>query len=149
MEIDAQLIHDCFHLGQLENSSVLLNRNAAVGWLILVPATNAVDWHQLDDAEHERVTGQMRLLSGWAADWFHADKMNVASLGNSVRQMHIHIIARHFCPTPAGRCRFGVSWRRAAVIRMTRYARSQAPWYAISISWRSPQILTASVYRER
>lgn len=95
MEIDAQLIHDCFHLGQLENSSVLLNRNAAVGWLILVPATNAVDWHQLDAAEHKRVTGQMRLLSGWAADWFHADKMNVASLGNSVRQMHIHIVARH------------------------------------------------------
>lgn len=95
MEIDSQLLQDCHQLGQLNDGTLLLHRNAAVGWLILVPDTEAVDWHQLDDAEHERVTAQIRQLTHWAADWFHADKMNVATLGNSVRQMHIHIIARH------------------------------------------------------
>lgn len=95
MDIDPQLTQDCFTLGQLDDATLLLQRNAAVGWLILVPDTEAVDFHQLDDAEHERVTTQMRSLTAWAADWFEADKMNVATLGNSVRQMHIHIIARH------------------------------------------------------
>ena len=95
MEIDSQLLQDCHQLGQLNDGTLLLHRNAAVGWLILVPDTEAVDWHQLDDAEHERVSAQIRQLTRWAADWFHADKMNVATLGNSVRQMHIHIIARH------------------------------------------------------
>jgi len=95
MELDSQLIQDCHVLGRLDDATLLLHRNAAVGWLILVPDTEAVDWHQLDDAEHERVTAQLRELTGWTADWFAADKMNVATLGNSVRQMHIHIIARH------------------------------------------------------
>lgn len=95
MELDPQLTQDCFTLGRLEDATLLLHRNAAVGWLILVPDTEAVDWHQLDDAEHDRVITQIRKLTGWAADWFDADKMNVATLGNSVRQMHIHMIARH------------------------------------------------------
>lgn len=96
MQIDDQLLADCHVLGTLDHASVLLNRHAAVGWLILVVDTDAVDWHQLDDAEHARVSAQIRALSGFAARWFEADKLNVATLGNQVRQMHIHVIARRF-----------------------------------------------------
>lgn len=95
MSLDDRLAADTHCLGMLERAAVLLHRNAAVGWLILVPDTDATDWHELDDAEYERVNGQIRALCGWAADWFAADKMNVATLGNQVAQMHIHIIARH------------------------------------------------------
>lgn len=95
MNIDPRLLADCHMLGTLERATVLLHRQAAVGWLILVPDTDAKDWHELDDAEYERVNTQIRALCGWAAEWFNADKMNVATLGNEVAQMHIHIIARH------------------------------------------------------
>ncbi|AWN17757.1 HIT domain-containing protein [Salinisphaera sp. LB1] len=95
MNIDTRLLADCHRLGTLERATVLLHRHSAVGWLILVPDTDAQDWHELDDAECERVNAQVRALCGWAADGFSADKMNVATLGNEVAQMHIHIIARH------------------------------------------------------
>ena len=94
MNIDERLLDDCHRLGTLERATVLLHRHTAVGWLILVPDADAQDWHELDDAEHERVNGQIRALCGWAAEWFDADKMNVATLGNQVPQMHVHIIAR-------------------------------------------------------
>ena len=95
MHIDDQLLADCHVLGQLDHASVLLHRNAAVGWLILVVDTDAIDWHQLDDDEHARVSAQVRALSRFVANEFEADKLNVATLGNQVAQMHIHIIARH------------------------------------------------------
>lgn len=95
MTIDSRLDSDCHRLGAMDRASVLLHRQASVGWLILVPDTDALDWHELDDAEYQRVNDQIRELCGWAAEWFSADKMNVATLGNEVAQMHIHIIARH------------------------------------------------------
>lgn len=96
MQINDQLLADCHVLGTLNRAGVLLNRDAAVGWLILVVDTDAADWHQLDDAEHVRVSAQVRALSGFVARWFEADKINVATLGNQVRQMHVHVVARHF-----------------------------------------------------
>lgn len=95
MEIDDRLLADTHRLGTLERATVLLHHHTAVGWLILVPDTDAQDWHELDDAEYERINSQVRALCGWAAEWFAADKMNVAALGNQVAQMHIHIVARH------------------------------------------------------
>ena len=37
--IPKQLLADCHHLGRLPASAVLLNRNAALPWFILVPET--------------------------------------------------------------------------------------------------------------
>lgn len=95
MTTDPQLLRDCHVLGTLDRATVLLNRNACVGWLILVPETEALDWHELDDSEHDQISAQIRSLAGFTARWFAADKLNVATLGNVVSQMHIHLIARH------------------------------------------------------
>lgn len=95
MQIDHRLLADAYCLGTLERANLLLHRHATVGWLILVPDTDARDWHELDDAEYERINDQIRHLCRWTAVWFDADKMNVATLGNKVAQMHVHIVARH------------------------------------------------------
>ncbi len=94
MRLDARLERDCHCLGVLNDSLLLLHRNAAVGWFILVPDTDAIDWHELDDTELTTVSHQTRALSAFAKRYFRADKTNVAAIGNAVRQMHIHIIAR-------------------------------------------------------
>lgn len=125
MRLDERLAADCHRLGTLERATVLLHRHSAVGWLILVPDTDARDWHDLDDVEYQRVNEQLRAICAWTAEWFAADKMNVASLGNQVSQMHIHIIARKrgdACwPEPVwGRlpdCHAGYSAQRISAIR--------------------------------
>lgn len=95
MYIDPQLLDDCHVLGMLDRAGLLLHRNASIGWLILVPDTDVIDWQQLDDSEHDRVVSQIRGIAAFVSDWFAADKMNVATIGNVVAQMHVHIIARH------------------------------------------------------
>lgn len=89
-----RLAADTHRLGRLERATLLLHRNAHVGWLILVPDSDAEDWALLDDAEHERISQQTRALAVFAQHWFSADRINVASIGNVVAQMHIHIVAR-------------------------------------------------------
>ncbi|WP_158583517.1 HIT family protein [Salinisphaera sp. Q1T1-3] len=91
-----RLVADCHVIGRLERATVLLHRHAAIGWLLLVPDTDATDWQELDDAEYERIALQLRQLSAFACDWFEADKMNVAAIGNEVAQLHIHVVARQY-----------------------------------------------------
>ncbi len=94
MRLDARLERDSHCLGVLNDSLLLLHRNAAVGWFILVPDTDAIDLHELDEADLVAVNHQTQALSAFAKRYFKADKINVAAIGNVVRQMNIHIIAR-------------------------------------------------------
>lgn len=80
----------------LELCDVRLMNDSRYCWLLLVPRrTGLHEWHELaaDDAaqlsaEISRVSGALKALTG-------ADKINVAAIGNMVRQMHVHVVARH------------------------------------------------------
>jgi len=64
-------------------------------WLILVP--RKPDSIELTDLSFEEQTEVLREINSVAAllkRKFHADKLNIAALGNVVSQLHIHIIAR-------------------------------------------------------
>lgn len=74
---------------------VLLMDDAQFPWLVLVPRREGLA--ELDDlAERERtqlmreVTRAMKVLRGVV----ECDKLNVGALGNIVRQLHVHVVAR-------------------------------------------------------
>ncbi len=52
------------------------------------------DLHQLAPERYEAVTQLIRNVSLFVADHFQPTKLNVACIGNMVRQMHIHIVGR-------------------------------------------------------
>jgi len=52
------------------------------------------DLHQLDEASYADVTAAIRRVSRFIADHFQPEKLNVASIGNQVRQMHVHLVGR-------------------------------------------------------
>ncbi len=83
-------------LGRLPGGLVLLKNNALFPWLILVPevAENIEDLHQLDPDHYIEVARAIREVSQFVSEHFHPDKLNVACIGNQVRQMHIHIVGR-------------------------------------------------------
>lgn len=83
-------------LGRLCGCRVLLKHNALFPWLILVPevADGIEDLHQLDAEQYAGVTHAIREVSTFVSAHFHPDKLNVACIGNQVRQMHIHIVGR-------------------------------------------------------
>jgi diadenosine tetraphosphate (Ap4A) HIT family hydrolase len=96
--LDSCLEADTLFLADWALSRVLLMNDARFPWLILVPRRAGVsELHELAHAERmvliEEVARAARALKSAAA----ATKINVASLGNVVPQLHVHIVAR----TPA------------------------------------------------
>ncbi len=75
---------------------LILKDNALFPWLLLVPEVEEgiEDLHQLAAARYDEVMAAVRSVSQFVADHFQPEKLNVACIGNQVRQMHIHIVGR-------------------------------------------------------
>lgn len=75
---------------------VLLKNNALFPWILVVPEVDGAieDLHQLEPARFDEVMRVVRDASGFVAEQFRPLKLNVACIGNQVRQMHLHIVGR-------------------------------------------------------
>ncbi len=96
MILHPQLESDGIILGQLPLCAVLLLPDAHYPWLILVPQReNITEIHGLCEADQQQLMKESCFVSQALSKLFHADKMNVAALGNIVPQLHIHHIVRY------------------------------------------------------
>jgi diadenosine tetraphosphate (Ap4A) HIT family hydrolase len=95
-ELDPRLENDTLFVMDLPLCRVLLMNNRDFPWLVLVPRRQMLaeitDMNAEDRAQwmHEVCTASM-VLQAHTKGY----KMNVAALGNIVRQLHTHVIARH------------------------------------------------------
>ena len=94
IHIHPQLLADCHNLGSLPATQVLLHRNAALPWFILVPDTQLADVLDLPDEHRKMVMTDCAGISAFIKQTLGFDKVNFAGLGNLVPQMHLHIIGR-------------------------------------------------------
>jgi diadenosine tetraphosphate (Ap4A) HIT family hydrolase len=81
-------------LGMLENCQLLLKDNAHFAWFILVPEVDVEELHELAEDDYARLGAAVRKLSGFVSRHFAPDKVNVAAIGNQVRQLHVHVVGR-------------------------------------------------------
>ncbi|MEM6582988.1 MAG: HIT domain-containing protein [Pseudomonadota bacterium] len=93
--IHRQLLADCYLLGSLPGVEVLLHRNAALPWFILVPDTQLQDLLDLPEHHRDRVMADCAAVSEFIKQVLGFAKVNFAGLGNVVPQMHLHLIGRH------------------------------------------------------
>jgi diadenosine tetraphosphate (Ap4A) HIT family hydrolase len=94
-ELDSQLKRDSFFIANLELSTLLLNNDANYPWLILVPRIEfAYDLTDLEILNQNILINEINICAKFLKENFVVDKLNIASLGNVVRQLHVHIIAR-------------------------------------------------------
>ncbi|UUA74089.1 MULTISPECIES: HIT domain-containing protein [unclassified Cellvibrio] len=94
-ELHPRLAQDSVVIGEFDLSLLLLSRDANYPWCILVPKREEVyEIHHLSEEEQLQLIRESCRLSEVMTSVFDADKMNVAALGNVVRQLHIHHIAR-------------------------------------------------------
>lgn len=94
--LDQRLKNDTKFITSLKISDMLLMNDSRWPWLILVPRiANAIELHQLNAMEQTTIFSEMMQTSQILQDIFPNAKINIAALGNIVRQLHIHIIARH------------------------------------------------------
>lgn len=94
--LDSRLQQDSLALGDFPLSRLLLSKDANYPWFILVPRRADVsELFQLDLADQQQLWKETTLLAEALKGEFLADKMNVATLGNVVSQLHMHVVVRH------------------------------------------------------
>jgi diadenosine tetraphosphate (Ap4A) HIT family hydrolase len=94
-ELNPQIAADTLAVAELELCTVRLMRDANYCWLLLVPriayTTEIVDL----SAEHRQMLMEDIVKAGAALrQTCPCDKLNIATLGNVVAQIHVHVIAR-------------------------------------------------------
>lgn len=94
-ELHPQLINDTVVVGNFRLSLLLLHKDGNYPWCILVPKREDVrEVHQLAPEDQIQLLSESIRLAGVMEDLYAPDKLNIASLGNLVPQLHIHHIAR-------------------------------------------------------
>jgi len=93
-KLDKRLQADCHVLVETSQLSYLLHKNAEVLWLILVPYSGQTEFYLLEASLQNQVCRQINSVSAFIQSHFAIDKINVATIGNVVSQLHIHVIGR-------------------------------------------------------
>ena len=93
--LDPRLAADSMPVARLGLSDLRLMNDARFPWLLLVPRragmAEIIDMEKPDRARlFEEIVAAMGALKAATG----CDKLNVAALGNQVRQLHVHVIAR-------------------------------------------------------
>ncbi len=90
-----RLVKDTHLMGVMDGcSTLLLSKNALFPGFILVPHTREIEFYLLEQTLQQQVVAQINGLSRFLAEKFSPDKINVATIGNVVSQMHLHIVSR-------------------------------------------------------
>lgn len=116
-------------IGKSGSCHLLLKDNAAFPWILIVPETEeeVVELHQLPAEQFAEVVFLIRQVSQFMSDFFQPEKLNVACLGNVVRQMHLHIVARWSddaaWPDPVWTCGIKKAYRDEEIIELCVRAR--------------------------
>ncbi|HLT04634.1 MAG TPA: HIT domain-containing protein [Pseudomonas sp.] len=90
-----QLQNDTLTIGDFPLCRLLLMNDRQYPWFILVPRREDVsELFQLDEPDQRQLWKETTQLAESLKDTFKADKMNIATLGNMVSQLHMHVIVR-------------------------------------------------------
>ena len=86
---------DTHTIGRLTLCRILLMNNSQLPWIILVPERPGVrESYELSTKDQLILLGESNSIGKHLMNEFNGDKLNVASLGNLVPQLHVHHIVR-------------------------------------------------------
>ncbi len=95
-ELDRRLSNDSHDVTNLPLCNVRLMDNKRFPWLILVPRVEgASEWIDLSREQQHQLSDEIAILSHLLQALVTPEKLNIATLGNQVSQLHIHLIARY------------------------------------------------------
>ena len=95
-ELDPRLAADSVPVTDLPLSAVRLMTDGSFPWLLLVPRRpDLVELIDLSGDDQRRLMDEIAAVCHALRTVTDCDKLNVAALGNSVSQLHVHVIARY------------------------------------------------------
>ncbi len=94
--LDTRLQNDTDFVIDLQLCTVRLMDDAQYPWLILVPQVADVsELHHLTETQQSLLNLDSNLTSVVLTEVFNPETLNIAALGNIVRQLHVHHVARY------------------------------------------------------
>lgn len=94
-ELDPRLARDSDLVSRLDLCQLRLSRDARWPWLILIPERNAVsETFELSPDEQATLSRETNRVGTALKQVTGATKINIGALGNIVRQLHVHVVAR-------------------------------------------------------
>lgn len=94
-DLDARLEADSVFIANGPLSQFRLMNDARYPWIVLVPRIpDASEWVDLPDQQQKILLSEINLAAGILREHFPCEKINIGALGNIVRQLHVHVIAR-------------------------------------------------------
>lgn len=95
-ELDERLAADTFPIADLPLSRALLMNDARYPWVILVPRHASIsEVFELSADDQRQLWREATQLGDAMKTALGGDKVNIASLGNVVSQLHVHVVLRH------------------------------------------------------
>lgn len=94
--LDPRLAAESVLLMRSANVHVLLRDESRWPWIVVVPHSDAVEFHDLEPPYAARLMDTVSLAAKTLSVQPGVDKINLASFGNVVSQQHWHVIGRSF-----------------------------------------------------
>ncbi|MEQ6888363.1 HIT family protein [Halomonas sp. CS7] len=94
-EPDARLVADTYPITELPLCQLRLMDDARFPWLVLVPRRHEVsEVFELDERAQRQLWREATQVGRALLEALEGDKLNIASLGNVVAQLHVHAVVR-------------------------------------------------------
>ncbi len=94
-QLHERLIADTLSVGEFPLCLLLLSNDANYPWTILVPRRADIkEIYQLNDSDRQQLLHESCVLAEAMQALFNPDKLNIATIGNRVPQLHMHHVAR-------------------------------------------------------
>lgn len=94
-QLHERLLADTVLVAEFTLSLVLLSKDANYPWIILVPKRHSIqEVYQLDIEDRQQLLHESCLVAETMTVLFRPDKLNIATIGNMVPQLHMHHVAR-------------------------------------------------------
>ncbi|MHC5226423.1 HIT domain-containing protein [Ignatzschineria sp. LJL83] len=96
MILNEELAKNSRFVTDLPLCEVRIQNEARFPWILLIPKRdNIVEIIDLSIEDQEQLLKELRIASKVMQESFEADKLNIGALGNIVKQLHVHVIARY------------------------------------------------------
>lgn len=93
--LDTRLLRDSHLIADLSLCQVRLIDDARFPWLILVPRRADIrEVFELSDGDQAQLWKEATALGQAMLQAMQGDKLNLATLGNMVPQLHLHVVVR-------------------------------------------------------
>ena len=94
-ELDGRIARDSDLIATLDLCQLRIQNDSRWPWLVMVPQrADVTEIFELSEADQALLSAEVNHVAAALKEITCATKINVGALGNIVRQLHVHVIAR-------------------------------------------------------